>query len=189
MKRFYSALIIIGLILAVGVFPAFAAGEKGIVTIKKGEPVHIAYWFVISGPNTSLGMDTVRGCEIAIEDFGGKIKGHPIKLSGQDSACNPEGGQAAATKIASDDSIVAVVGHNCSSSCTPAAPIYNDAGMTMISPSCTAPALTDPASHVPSMLRSCHNDNVQGRVMAEYVFNELGLSKAATNYFLAIFVL
>ena len=75
---------------------------------------------------------------------------------------------------------MAVVGHNCSSSCTPAAPIYNDAGMTMISPSCTAPALTDPATHVPSLLRSCHNDNVQGRVMAEYAYNELGVRKAAT---------
>jgi hypothetical protein len=47
----------------------------------------------------------------------------------------------------------------------------------MISPSCTAPALTAPGSHVASFLRTCHNDNVQGRVMAEFVFNELGCAK------------
>jgi branched-chain amino acid transport system substrate-binding protein len=29
-------------------------------------------------------------------------------------------------------------------------------------------------------MRTAHNDNVQGRVMAEFAFNELGLTKAAT---------
>jgi branched-chain amino acid transport system substrate-binding protein len=50
----------------------------------------------------------------------------------------------------------------------------------MISPSCTAPALTGEASHVKSFLRTAQNDSVQGQVMAEFVYNELGLRKAAT---------
>jgi ABC-type branched-subunit amino acid transport system substrate-binding protein len=35
-----------------------------------------------------------------------------------------------------------VVGHMCSSSCVAGAPIYDAAGYTTISPSCTAPDLT-----------------------------------------------
>ena len=73
-----------------------------------------------------------------------------------------------------------MVGHQCSSSCTPAGPIYEDANITMIPPSCTAPALTDPASHVVSFLRTAPNYKVQGRVIAEFAYNTLGVRKAAT---------
>ncbi|MDM8529056.1 ABC transporter substrate-binding protein [Anaerolineales bacterium HSG24] len=164
--------------------PAAEAGATcedplGCVTVAQGDPIRIASSLVTSGPNETLGIDSQHGIEIAMDDFG-EVVGHAVELQAEDAGCSAEGGQTAAQKIASDESIVAVIGHNCSSSCTPAAPIYNDAGLTMISTSCTAPALTDPASHTPSFVRTAHNDNVQGRVMAEFVYNELGLTKAAT---------
>ncbi|MCB0178949.1 MAG: branched-chain amino acid ABC transporter substrate-binding protein, partial [Anaerolineae bacterium] len=160
--------------------PAAPAEEDplGTVVIPAGDPIRLASALVIAGPNETLGTDSQTGIEVAIKERG-DVAGHPVELVPEDDGCSAEGGQTAATKIASDDSIVAVVGHSCSSSCTPAAPIYNDAGLTMISPSCTAPALTGDG-HVPSFLRTAHNDNVQGRVMAEFVFNELGLTTAAT---------
>jgi len=141
--------------------------------------VRIASALVTSGPNATLGLDSQYGVEVAIKQRG-EVLGHPLEMQPEDTQCSAEGGQTAATKLASDPSIVGVVGHNCSSSCTPAAPIYNDAGITMISPSCTAPALTGADTHVASFLRTAHNDNVQGRVMAEFVYNELGLRTAAT---------
>ncbi len=151
----------------------------GCVTVAPDDPIRLASALVIAGPNETLGIDAQTGVEIAI-NWRGEVAGHSVELQPEDAACSAEGGQTAATKIASDDSIVAVIGHNCSSSCTPAAPIYDDAGMVMISPSCTAPALTGADTHVPSFLRTCHNDQIQGKVMAEYVYNELGLRKAAT---------
>ncbi|MFC1813345.1 branched-chain amino acid ABC transporter substrate-binding protein [Thermodesulfobacteriota bacterium] len=180
MKRILTLFII--LIVAFCLALPAAAADKGVVTIKKGAPVHIAYWFVVSGPNTSLGMDTVRGIEIAIEDFGGKVKGHSIKLSGQDTSCNPEGGQAAATKIASDPTIVAAIGSNCSSAAKPGVPILWNAGVPTISPSNTAPYLTDPnrGDGYGGYLRTCHNDTVQGAVAAEFAKNVLKIKSAAT---------
>jgi len=151
----------------------------GCVVVAPDAPLRIAAALVTSGPHATLGIDAHTGVKVAIQDRG-DVAGHPVELQTEDTLCSAEGGQTAATKLAADESVVAVVGHNCSSSCTPAAPIYNDAGVTMISPSCTAPALTAPDSHVASFLRSCHNDNVQGRAMAEFVYNELGLRKAAT---------
>ena len=156
-----------------------AEDPLGMIVIAPDDPIKIASALVIAGPNETLGVDSQRGVEIAIDDRG-TVAGHPVELQAEDGGCSAEGGQTAATKIASDESIVAVVGHNCSSSCTPAAPIYDGAGLTMISPSCTAPSLTGEGSHVMSLLRTAHNDNVQGRVMAEFVFNELGLRSAAT---------
>ena len=182
MKRFSILCILFVVVFALVAAPAFAAGEKGVVKIKKGGSVHIAYWFVISGPNTSLGMDTVRGCEIAIDDFGGKIKGFPIKLSGQDTGCGPEGGQAAATKIASDPTIVAAIGSNCSSAAKPGVPILWKAGIPTVSPSNTAPYLTDPnrGKEYNGYLRTCHNDTVQGAVAAQFATQVLKVKRAAT---------
>lgn len=156
--------------------------ELGVVKIKPGDPVHIAYWFVVAGPDASLGEDTKRGIDIAIEDKGGKILGFPIKLTGQDTGCNAEGGQAAATKLAADPTIVAAVGSNCSSAARPGAPILWNAGIPTVSPSNTAPYLTDPkrGPEFNGYLRTAHNDTIQGAVAAEFAFKKLGVKKAAT---------
>ncbi len=154
----------------------------GVVTIKKGQPVHIAYWMVVAGPDASLGTDTKRGVEIAIQDKGGKLLGHPIKLSGQDEGCNAEGGQAAATKIASDPTVVAAIGSNCSSAARPGAPILWKAGIPTVSPSNTAPYLTDPkrGPEYDGYMRTAHNDKVQGAVAAQFAIKKLGVKTAAT---------
>ncbi len=151
----------------------------GCVDIAPGEPVRIAYMFVVSGPDESLGIDTRRGVEIAIDDKK-EILGHPIELIGEDSQCNAEGGQTAATKLAADKTIVGIIGTNCSSAARPAAPIISQAGMVMISPSNTAPALTDPATHEPGYLRTSHNDKVQGAAAAKFAWEVLGVKTAAT---------
>lgn len=179
MKNLIRVFIAICFLLSIMAVPAVAGN---IVTLQKGEPVHLAYWFVTSGANTSLGMDSLRGAEIAIEDFGGKLKGHPIKLDGQDSMCGPEGGQAAASKIASDPTVIAAIGSSCSSAAKAGVPILWKMGIPNVSPSNTAPLLTDPASgpDFKGYLRTCHNDNVQGAIAAEFAYTQLGLKKAAT---------
>ena len=82
----------------------------GVVKIKPSEPIHIACWMVVAGPDSSLGTDTKRGVEIAVDDKGSKLLGFPIKLTVQDTGCNAEGGQAAATKLAADPTIVSAIG-------------------------------------------------------------------------------
>jgi len=100
---------------------------------------------------------------------------------GEDSECSAEGGQKALTKLVSDPSLIGIIGTNCSSAGEPASKIASEAGMVLISPSNTAPSLTDPdQTWNPGYLRSCHNDKVQGAAMAEFAYNELGVRKAAT---------
>ncbi len=162
---------------------SFSYEDKiGVVKIKKDQPIHIACWFVVAGENASLGIDTKRGVELALEDKGGKILGHPVKITVQDSGCNAEGGQAAATKLASDPTIVAAIGSNCSSEAKPGVPILWKAGIVTVSPSNTAPYLTDPkrGPEYNGYLRTCHNDKVQGAVAAQFAFKQLKLKRAAT---------
>ena len=150
----------------------------GCVEIAPGDPIRIASALVITGPNESLGLDSQYGVEIAIKDRG-EISGHSIELQAEDEGCNAEGGQAAGQKIASDPSIVGVIGTSCSGAGVPMSQIVCAEGIAMISPSNTAPVLTDPETRQSCYFRTAHNDKIQGRAMAEYVFNELGLTKAA----------
>ncbi len=191
MKRIFSLGLLFSIILVFAVTSAPAQTKKaefkyedkiGVVKIKAGQPIHIACWMVIAGPDASLGTDTKRGVEIAIDDRGGKLLGFPIKLTVQDTGCNAEGGQAAATKLASDPTIVAAVGSNCSSEARPGAPILWKAGISTVSPSNTAPYLTDPkrGPDYGGYLRTAHNDKIQGAVAAEFAWKELKVKKAAT---------
>jgi hypothetical protein len=76
--------------------------EIGVLVIPKGAPIQIGGYWVLSGPDTALGLDQKRAVEIAVKEKG-KLVGHPIKFSAEDSLCNAEGGQTAATKLARGD--------------------------------------------------------------------------------------
>src|SRR5438045_6150224 len=134
----------------------------GCLTLGANDQIHVAYMMVVSGADSSLGIDTRRGVEIAIDDKGGKIAGHTVKFDGQDDTCSAEGGQAAGTKLAADKTIVAVIGGDCSSATTAALQVLGPAGFLVVSPAATAPSLTAPATHNPAFFRSCYNDKVQG---------------------------
>src|SRR5512145_2692669 len=84
----------------------------GMVEIKSGDPIVIGYALTIAGPNAALGLDSERGIELTIEDTG----------------CTPEGGQSAATKLAANTKIVAIVGTTCSSEARVLAPVIDQAG-------------------------------------------------------------
>jgi branched-chain amino acid transport system substrate-binding protein len=186
MKRVLIFFVVFSMVACLAVVAASAQvkyeGKSGVVKIKPGEPIHIASWMVIAGPDASLGTDTRRGVEIAAADKGMKLLGHPIKLTFQDTGCNAEGGQAAATKLAADPTIVAAIGSNCSSEAKPGAPILWKAGIPTVSPSNTAPYLTDPkrGPEYDGYLRTCHNDKIQGAVAAEFAWKQLKIKRAAT---------
>ncbi|MGH7077829.1 MAG: ABC transporter substrate-binding protein, partial [Acetobacteraceae bacterium] len=104
----------------------------GVIRIPKGAPVVIGGYWVLSGPDTALGLDEKRAVEVAIDDIGGKLLGHPIEFQAEDAQCSAEGGQTAATKLASIPNMVIVIGPACSSAATPAAPILWQAGIVDI---------------------------------------------------------
>jgi branched-chain amino acid transport system substrate-binding protein len=156
--------------------------ELGVVEIPEGEPLHIGFWGVTSGADAALGTDSQRGVEIAIDDIGGELLGHEIQLTSQDALCTPEGGATAAQALAADTTIVGLIGSTCSDETVGGIQTITDAGLTTISPSNTRPALTaeDRDETYAGYLRTAHNDEVQGRVVAEFAFDELGVATAAT---------
>jgi branched-chain amino acid transport system substrate-binding protein len=154
--------------------------EIGCVEVASGDPIHLAYMLTVSGATAFLGEDSLGGIQIALADRP-DVLGHGVELTGEDSGCSAEGGQTAATAVTADPSVVAIIGTNCSGSATSALPTVSGAGLLMCSPSNTAPALTDPEqTWLPGYFRTAHNDLFQGRVAAEFAYNELGATSAAT---------
>ena len=178
----------LGVLLAAIAAPtgAQAAGavkdELGVVTIPKGAPIVIGGMWVISGADTALGTDSKRGAEIAFKDAGNKIAGHPIKFQVEDDQCNAEGGQAAATKLASVPNIVAVLGSACSSVCTPAAPIFWKVGILELGTACSAPSLTaaDRKPTYDGFVRTIFSDIDQGAADAKFIHDSLKAQKIVT---------
>ncbi len=187
MKRLLTIVLLLALLITAVPFATAqeCEDELGCVVIGPDEPVHIAYMLTISGATSFLGEDSLGGIQIAIEDRGGELLGHEIELTGEDSLCNAEGGQAAAQRVAADETVLGVIGTNCSSAAAAALPIISSAGLVMLSPSNTAPTLTSDNEEEggiwePGYFRTAHNDLFQGKVAATFAYNELGARTLAT---------
>ena len=151
----------------------------GCAVIASNENLKIASLLTMSGPNQPYGVDAVRGVEIAIGEKG-KLLGHNIELVKVDDQCDAKAGEAAAKQLASDKQIIGVIGATCSSASVPAAKVLTAAGMVLISPSSTAPSLTDPTLHQLGFLRAIYNDKAQGKAVADFAYNILGLRRMLT---------
>jgi branched-chain amino acid transport system substrate-binding protein len=159
---------------------AFACTDRlGCVQVGAGEAVRVGTLLTLTTADSPYGIDALRGVEIAVAEKG-SIFGHAIELVQEDDQCSAEGGQAGATKLAADPKIVGVIGTSCSGASVVASRILSGVGSVLISPSSTAPSLTDPASHDAGFLRTISNDKAQGQVVAEFAFNVLGARTMAT---------
>lgn len=205
MKRTFaliSALVVAGMILAACATPTATPTEPpsgpapttppepvafectdaiGCVDVAPGDPIHLAYLLVISGPNETLGVDSRNGIDIALEDYG-PVLGHEVLLTGEDDGCSAEGGQTGGTRLAADPSIVAVIGTSCSSAARVALPLLTAAGFLVVSPSNTAIDLTLPDSEnwYEGYFRTAHSDSIQGAAAADFAYSSLGVKTAAT---------
>jgi branched-chain amino acid transport system substrate-binding protein len=181
----FSVLVLASLLLAAcgGGGAAYECTDPlGCVKIGPSDPIHIAYWGVLSGPDSSLGEDSKRGVEIAIDDKGGKVLNHTVLLTTEDAGCTPEGGATAAAKLATDTSLVGLIGSSCSDETVGGIAAITAAGLTTISPSNTRPVLTSPdrGPDYAGYARTAHSDAFQGKAVAEFAYNFLGARKAAT---------
>jgi branched-chain amino acid transport system substrate-binding protein len=201
-RRWFATLLAVSVVSGLGVACASDNGGGGgggggvdCTTVKFGcvevgadDPITVGSLLSISGDTASLGTDSNHGIELAIDHLDGdlagtpgQLLGHDVSLQQEDDLCSAEGGQAGGTALANDPKIVAVIGTSCSSAALGVADkILSDKGILLFSPSNTGPALTDPAQHQPFYARTAHNDKIQGAIVAEFVFNKLGIDSAAT---------
>ncbi|MBT8333516.1 MAG: ABC transporter substrate-binding protein, partial [Deltaproteobacteria bacterium] len=96
-----------------------------------------------SGDLASYGLPSVNAAKILTEQINaaGGINGKKIELLVEDTVCDAKTATDVATKLVSDGAQI-VLGGICSGSTKAALPIYQNAGLLVMSPSATNPALT-----------------------------------------------
>jgi len=155
---------------------ACASDAFGCAVIKPGDTIKIGMGAPMTGDNAQFGIDISQGAKIAITDAG-QFDGFSFELVAEDDGGTPEGGAAVANKLVSDPTVVAIAGHIFSGATLAAIPIYDKAGLPMMSPSATNPDLTKQGSKV--FNRLVFTDAAQGKFAAEYLYNNLGIKKLA----------
>ena len=107
-------------------------------------------------------------------DIGGT--NYTLALVAADSACEPTQAVTAANTLLNAGA-VAVVGHTCSGASFSAQPIYNAAGASMVSPSSSAPNLTEQG--YTTTFRVFPRDDAQAVLMATYFRQSLEMDAVA----------
>ncbi len=157
--------------------------EGGCFEVAAGEPLTIASALAIVGDVAFLGNDTNFGIQVAQEERG-QVLGRDVEVIHEDGGCgDAASGQTAAQSIVANTAILAVIGTTCSRTAVTAMPVLEAAGLIMISPSNTAPGLTNPDHEQwggPNFFRTAYNDTVQGAAVAKYACEVLQIDSAAT---------
>jgi branched-chain amino acid transport system substrate-binding protein len=133
--------------------------------------VKIGHVGPITGGIAHLGKDNENGARLAIEQANeAKIKlgGKEVRfvLVAEDDQADPKVGTTVAQKLV-DAKVAGVVGHLNSGTSIPASPIYNGAGIPVISGSATNPKLTEQGFK--TQFRVVGRDDQQGPAIASYL--------------------
>jgi branched-chain amino acid transport system substrate-binding protein len=155
-----------------------AADMTGKVVIPAGGTVRIGGSFALTGPIPDPGLDIDQAAQVGIDDANaaGGVEGFMFELDGQDGACDGNQGTVVANRFAAAGDIVAVSGGTCSGETFGLKPILMQARIPFVSPSATNPSVT---ADCDVCNRVALSDALQGEVDANYVFNDLGLTKVA----------
>jgi branched-chain amino acid transport system substrate-binding protein len=142
------------------------------------ETVKIGVHTSLTGGLADYGFAAAEALKLAAEDFSGfEIDGvvYNIELSIKDDKGEPAEAPIVAQQLV-DEGVVAVIGTLTSGAANAALPIYQAAGIPMISGSATAPDLTEQGYE--NFFRTCLRDDVQGAALGEWAL-ELGAENIA----------
>ena len=133
--------------------------------------VKIGHVGPLTGGIAHLGKDNENGARLAVEEAnaaGTKIGGKEVKFTfvAEDDQADPKTGTTVAQKLV-DAKVAGVVGHLNSGTSIPASPIYNQAGIPVISGSATNPKLTEQGFK--TQFRVVGRDDQQGPAIASYL--------------------
>jgi branched-chain amino acid transport system substrate-binding protein len=136
-----------------------------------GGEVRIGHVGPLTGGIAHLGKDNENGARLAVEEANAakiKIDGKDVKftLVAEDDQADPKVGTTVAQKLV-DAKVAGVVGHLNSGTSIPASPLYNQAGIPVISGSATNPKLTEQGFK--TQFRVVGRDDQQGPAIASYL--------------------
>ncbi len=136
-------------------------------------PIKLGLAAPMSGDAAAYGEIIRNGALMKIDEINeaGGINGRMLELVVGDERCDPKEAAAVAQNFASNEDILAVIGHVCSSATLAAIPIYKEAGLPAVSPTATNVEVGRSSEW---MFRDVYRDDFQGKFLAEYAKEVLG---------------
>lgn len=160
------------LLVSAGLIAGCGGGAK--------EELVIGEYGSLTGNDATFGQSTKNGVEIAMDELTatkqGKIGGLPVRIVVEDDQGRAEEAATVVQKLINADRVIAVLGEVASSRSLAAAPLCQEAGVPMITPSSTNPKVTQVGDRI---FRMCFLDDFQGMVMARFTAENLKLKKVA----------
>jgi branched-chain amino acid transport system substrate-binding protein len=158
-------------LLAAAVALAGCGEQKPAAKASAALEVKIGHVGPMTGGIAHLGKDNENGARLAVDQANeAKIKlgGKEVRFvfMGEDDQADPKVGTTVAQKLV-DAKVAGVVGHLNSGTSIPASPIYNQAGIPVISGSATNPKLTEQGFK--TQFRVVARDDQQGPAVANYL--------------------
>jgi branched-chain amino acid transport system substrate-binding protein len=156
---------------------AWSFGRKTVIKIGINAP--------ITGDIPKVGEGTKYAAQMwleTIEKAGGIEVGgekYPVELVIEDNESKAESAVKANTKMITEDEVLVIVGPQSSKQAVPAGDVANNYETPMITPWSTNP---DTTKNRPYVFRGCFLDPFQGPVLANFITEEFGFTKAAVLY-------
>ncbi|MFO0859961.1 MAG: ABC transporter substrate-binding protein [Phycisphaerales bacterium] len=164
---------------ATGANPAPGAQPAPVVA---GGDILIGHYGSLTGAEATFGISTDNGIKLAVEEInaagGVNIAGksRKVALKSEDTEGKPEKAGTVVTKLVTADEVVAVIGEVASSVTLAGAPVAQQFGVPMITPSSTNPQCTAIGDMI---FRVCFIDPFQGYACAKFAAQDLKVKKAA----------
>ena len=149
--------------------------EEEIVEEEEMGPITVGFLGPLTGGAAFLGQEQLNFARVALDVFSEETGIEFVLLEG-DTMIEPDEAMLVTERFLADEDLVAVVGPAGSQVCEAVQPLFAEAGVAHITPSCTRISLTDPGTE--TFFRPIPHDGLQGPTVAAYMFDELGARSA-----------
>lgn len=178
MKKFMTVALVSVLVLSMALVGCGGDANNGSA---EGDTIKIGLNYELSGGVATYGQSSVDGIKLAVEEINaaGGVLGKQIELVEVDNKSDASEVVSVATKLMSQDGVVAVLGPATSGNFKAEEPIATQYGIPVLSGSATADDVTVGKDGVKDyVFRLCFSDSFQGTAMAVYAKDKLSASKA-----------
>ncbi|KRE52920.1 transporter [Phycicoccus sp. Soil748] len=135
----------------------------------------IGFFGALTGDAANLGINIKNGAELAVTQYNEKHADCKVSLTSFDSQGDPSIAPGLAQKAVTDKKLVGIVGPAFSGESKAADPIFDKAGLNIITASATNPALSE--NGWKTFHRILGNDATQGPAAAKYIKDVLKAQK------------
>ena len=151
-----------------------------------GDTIKIGFFGTLAGSGAYVDMPA----KLALEDYiaelnaNGGLLGRQLELVSYDVSRDPATESVTATnRLIQQDDVIAILGPSGTASTLPIISICNENQVPVITNAATNPAVTvneETGEVYPYIFRVCFIDSYQGTALADFAYNDLGITKIAT---------